>query len=124
MRLFLDTDLPELKQWMDDRGLETKQKPSTVGLIEPGVAAGFLYITDSNLALLDLFITNPKVPFDERDRAIYKIGESLEDLAREMGFECLIWFTKNGNMVMRGINKGFKAEIFTVLRKDITDGPK
>jgi len=56
----------------------------TYGLIVPNIAAGFLIVTDCDLALLEYYVTNPKSDKKERDLALdlitnrlIKYGESI-----------------------------------------------
>lgn len=65
---FLITDLPEY------------------GLIHPEVAAGFLYKTDSFVALLENFISNPNVSLERRSSVLKKIAEQLMQKAKDLGF--------------------------------------
>lgn len=119
MRPYRTSDLPEIQSWTQARGLQTKQKPSMVGAIEPGVAVGFLYITDSNVAIIDYFVSNPAATKEARSLALSAILESLTALARELGFELLWAVSDSENMARRGIEQGWTAKVTTIFTKEI-----
>lgn len=50
---------------------------SNEGFIVPGVAAGFLYLTNSSIAYIDFYITNPDAGVRDRMRAVHKITETI-----------------------------------------------
>lgn len=50
---------------------------STLGWIVPGVAAGFLYVTNSGIALVDGFITNPEASSSDRIKALKAVSNAL-----------------------------------------------
>jgi len=119
LRPFLDSDLAEIQSWMKARNLTTKQKPSTIGVIEPGVACCFLYITDSNWAIMDMMISNPASDPKIRDEALFRIGESLCALAKEIGFELISWVTERDTMVKRGTQAGYQTKAVTFFTKEL-----
>lgn len=79
LRLYTKEDFPFVQEWHCERGIHglTEEDCSPYGYVCPGVAAGFLYSTDSKWALLDGFITNPKAPIRDRYRAVTAIAEAL-----------------------------------------------
>lgn len=88
MRRFYATDINVLRGWY----VAHKQSPPTLymlpeyGLIEPEVAAGFVYLTDApDLCLLDGFVTNPQAPLRKRSQALSLIASSLLQYARAKG---------------------------------------
>jgi hypothetical protein len=70
---------PEVASWFTARSLPIPSHHSlpTNGFIVPGVAAGFLYLTDSDVSILDCFISNPKTTEVERDEALDSIAHHL-----------------------------------------------
>lgn len=79
IREFLPSDLPEINRWFAARGaaeLELRHLPET-GFISPGVAAGFLYLTDSSIALLESYVSSPSAGLKDRSRAIDAITAAL-----------------------------------------------
>jgi len=69
----------EVNEWHRMRNLgpiHSAQLPD-IGYIEPGVAAGFLYRTDSVYGLIDGFISNPLAPKVKAARALQAIAETI-----------------------------------------------
>jgi hypothetical protein len=91
-----------------------------VGYVEPGVAAGWLYQTDSAVAFLETFVANPAAPKVSRWRAMNRIGVALERAARHLGVRRLIATTKSRGMSLIAIrNGGTYLGPFHVLTKEI-----
>lgn len=91
MRLFLPSDWPEYARWNEARGVTPGPLDILpLGFIEPGLAAGFLFVEDrKNVGFLEGFATDPSAPPLRRMRAMLRIGERLEDEARSMGLKVL-----------------------------------
>ncbi len=79
-----------------------------VGLIEEGVAAGFLYRADGGLGLLDGFVSNPDASSEERHKALNEIIVGLMRIANENGITNVIGLTRDPSMAMRVTMLGFK----------------
>lgn len=84
VRRVLELDFYEIEDWFALR--ETKMPPiptfPAVGFIMEGVAAGFIYLTDSTVAIIDCYISNPKSNMDLRNYALDLITEELIKVAR------------------------------------------
>lgn len=72
--------------WGRDMAVPLPEDLPEVGLIVPGVAAGFLIWTDTSVAILDFFITNPKEISFKRGRALNDIIDGLMLRAKQIGF--------------------------------------
>src|SRR5712692_7696099 len=61
MRRYESSDLAEMNEWYARRGMAPMDPAHlpTIGYIEPGVAAGFMYVTDSKLVFLENYVANP-----------------------------------------------------------------
>lgn len=72
-------DFSEIISWFKKRNMP--EPPvwgfSNEGFIAPGIAAGFLYITNSSIAYLDSYISNPESTHEERYTAMEVITEKL-----------------------------------------------
>jgi hypothetical protein len=110
MRRFQPSDLPELNSWYENRGLPPLDGCvlSTIGLIEPGVAALFLYGTDSSVAMLEGLVTNAQAEPTARNRAINEMIIKLLDQARELGFTKVIGLTQDPGTFKRVQQLGFR----------------
>jgi hypothetical protein len=102
--------LDAINGWMLARG--RGQVPLSMcpqeGRVVPGVAAGFLYQTDSDTALLDHFVSNPEAPFDERQAAMDTIADALIHRAGELGFHNIVAMTKSAGIRDRALRMGFR----------------
>jgi hypothetical protein len=78
-----------------------------VGVVEPGVAVGWLYQTDSRVGLLEEFITNPKASSKSRHAAVDEIGLALLARAKELGLVRVIIHTSHRSIARMCIRRGF-----------------
>jgi len=117
-RAFCTADLPEVNSWYAARGRPVVPRaalPAT-GRIVPGVAAGFLYLTDSRLALLEGFISNPTAGLRSRARAIDQITVALLREAKRRGVVDVIGFGASPGIVRRVQQLGMrKVGVFTLV---------
>jgi hypothetical protein len=84
MKRVSDSDLPEILHWFKKRNLVIPPKWlfSDEGFIVPRVAAGFLYLTNSGIARMDCFISNPDVSKADRADALEAIANRILYVAR------------------------------------------
>ncbi|MEQ1874254.1 MAG: hypothetical protein ABL953_11055 [Ilumatobacteraceae bacterium] len=101
-----------VKQWCRSRKLPTTmlQLLPRHGLIVPDVAVAFLYQTDSKIAFVDGFMSNPDASMDDRLSAFDAITEGLEVLARRLGFKHIWVFTTRKGVVAQAERHGWKAD--------------
>lgn len=78
-----------------------------VGFISPGVAAGFLYQTDSCVAIIDGYISNPVLNRADRDEALDEVTQALLNKAKELGFTHVKCETKLTSIGARAERHGF-----------------
>lgn len=111
LRPFAAGDLAELNRWYEKRRLSAV--PGTMlpklGLFAPGVAAGFLYRTDSSVALIDGLVTNPVAPLRVRREAVAAIVDGLRSLAKERGVSHLVAMTERRSTRRVAERAGFAA---------------
>jgi hypothetical protein len=107
MRRYEPGDLAELNAWHAARWLAPLRAGSlpAVGYIEPGVAAGFLYRTDSDLALLDGYITSPAATARARHRAVAAITEALLGSARTDGIRSVVGLCRSPGVARHAIRR-------------------
>jgi hypothetical protein len=84
---------------------EAKSLPMT-GVIEPGVAAMFMYATDSNLCSLEHAITMKGAP--GHTEMIHAMVDVLIEEAKRHGFKRCFVYVGNEHAVKRAIATGFK----------------
>lgn len=110
IRQFTDDDLSQINEWYAAHGAPPvpRTRISNIGRIEPGVAAGFLYQTDSSVCLLEGYVSNPLAASEDRGRALFGITIRLLAEAKDMGFSEVIAMTKDLNIMERAIMHEFK----------------
>jgi hypothetical protein len=110
MRVFRRDDLEAVNGWFSGH----RQPPMvpaalpTLGLIEPGVAAGFLYETDSTMAMVEGYVTNPDAAPADRNAALDEITEALLDCAKDQRFKHVIAICRDDSIEKRAERHGFK----------------
>lgn len=112
VRRFRPEHLAELGRWYVARGLPapTSGVLPRVGYIVPGLAAGFLYRTDSEIALLDGFVSNPEAPPLDRGRAISRVLEALiAEVSTGAGVSHLVGLTRVRGMERLVERAGFAS---------------
>lgn len=110
VRSFEKKDFDQLEKWFKYRNLYMNDVcffPPT-GFIYPGVAAGFLYTTDSAIGIIDSFISNPYSNGKERDKALNGITECLLGAARQKGCKLVKCDTQLEAIETRAKRFGFK----------------
>jgi len=110
MTRFTASHLPEMNGWYERHGKPPVDFPSlpAFGLIEEGLAAGFLYMTDSTMGLLEGFVTNPDAPQPERSEALEKILHGLMEEASLLGVKTLVGLCGTETIVKLGLRNGFR----------------
>lgn len=122
VNLFVETDYKELCEWYHG----WKKNPpkleflSCLGVIVPGIAAGFLTTSNVNVGIIDSFITNRKAGKKDRDQALDLITEKIIYLAKGVGCKALKFNTKYDTIKLRAKKFGFNdVGNYTVFMKEI-----
>ena len=111
MRRFRGEDLDEMNSWYRARGrsaLPIGLLPET-GFFEPGVGAGFLYITDSETSLIEGYITNPIASLRARNRAINMITLALLAEAKRRGSSLVVAICRERGIERRANKFGLRT---------------
>lgn len=77
------------------------------GFIVPGVCAGFLYLTDSDLAIIEGFISNPEATPITRNVGLDLITAALCARAKTLGYIAISAFTQLDIITSRATKHGF-----------------
>lgn len=72
-------------------------------------AAGFLYRTDSSLALLEWIIADPSLPAEARGEAVNAVLTTLIEAARSQGYAALFHMTSHKRLISRLQEHGFNV---------------
>jgi hypothetical protein len=103
VRPFQPEDIKQINSWYGARGIPPIDKHlfPDVGYIEPGVAAGFLYQTDSSLCFIDGYVANPAAPKASRGEAFDAITISIVRTAKDHGFRQILAYTEHPEIKKR-----------------------
>lgn len=99
-----------IASWYHARGLEAPslaQLPQ-VGFIVDGIVAGWVYQTDSSVALLDAVISNPATIPSRRKQATKVLCSTLVDAAVEMGYRDVLFTSSHPTIKRAGEELGFR----------------
>ena len=69
------------------------------GLINKPIASGFVYITNSNIVLLEWIISNPEYKEDDREEVIELLINKIEEVCREIGYKYILTMVKNKRLI-------------------------
>lgn len=83
---FKKEDIKEVNDWYLKRRLPALEEDSfpQVGFVIRGIAAIFIYLTDSNIALIEGLISNPEVSFLKRGRALMSLIHTAHAAAQNL----------------------------------------
>lgn len=121
-RRFKKSDLNQVQEWAKARGAGEMDESllSSTGMIVDGVAAGFLYLTNSRAAIIDGYISNPNSLKLERDQALNAITKGLLELARACGAKFIKCDSQLPAIQQRALANGFKSVgIYAVFTQEL-----
>jgi len=110
LRRYTDADYSTVSNWYKRRDLNPipqKELPK-LGFIVPNIACSYLVQTDSNIAFLDGFISNPAVTHEERVKALAKIDKALIDAAQELGYKKIFVMTQHNTIAEECLLRGYQ----------------
>ena len=119
LRRYKAEDKAELDQWFQAHGMVPTEAAffPPLGFICPGVAVGFVAQTDSGVALMDHYLTNPLASYKERQDALDSITEALLGAASTLGYKRIVALTTAQGIYERALRFGFQdIGNFRVLR--------
>lgn len=105
----------EICEWFSKRNLIIPKSSmlSTNGVIVSDVAAGFLYVTDSSIAFLDYYISNPQSSDKKRAKALEIITMNLQMWAKEMEITHLMANSQIKSIQKLALDNDFKSYGFS-----------
>ena len=121
IRKFKPSDYSTLSVWYS--GHDLKCPPfvllSTTGFISKN-AAGFLYLTNSSLAIIDGYITDINCSAESRWASLNLITEALIKLAKELGCTVIKADSKFESIIALGESFGFRETgSYISIKKDL-----
>lgn len=109
-RAFTPADYAEVASWWEAQGwpvIPPEMLPGT-GVVVPGLAAGFLYKTDSAIAILEFVVANPASDKMERRAALDAVIEALLAYAALVGARAVFTSCQHPSLLARYQNHGFQ----------------
>ena len=105
-------------RWYEIAPLPLQFLPQS-GFVVEDVAMGFLYRTDSKLALIENLSANPMLPRETRTLGLDAVVAAIAEEARALGFEVLVGYTNVNAVIERALRHGFTTddEKFQVVTK-------
>lgn len=107
----LDLDFDEIGKWFESRGSKLPDISffPRCGFIVHGIAAGFIYFTDSSIAIIDCYVSNPDSNITQRGDALDLITKALIEQAQFHKCKMLKCDTKLEAVKQRALSHGFKS---------------
>lgn len=101
--------LLDIADWYKGHGLSMPNSGmlSDMGFIADGRVAGWLYVTNSNLAIIENVISDPKSIPSLRRASLDKLMGFMIDTALAMGYTSIIGITKHPQMIKISKKFGF-----------------
>lgn len=102
--------LPLIKLWYQRRGMKMPRTGllSTTGYIVDGRVAGWLHLTDSDIALIEGIIADPMSVPGLRRESLNKLSGYLIDTAILLGYNTVLAISKHPNIIQLSERYGFK----------------
>lgn len=116
-------DFPVIVHWYRKHKL-TPPDPralSDVGFVADGRVAGWLYLTNSNIAIIEGIVSDPDSTKSLRKESLNKLVGFLIDFAMNLGYTQIIGITKHPHMKELGKRFGFKTIPHTVIYLDASE---
>ena len=109
-RPYTDNDYPDLIRWyMEwDEPVPPREMLPLNGFVVPGICAGFLYLTDSKLGIIDCYISNPMISPYVRNKFLNIMTESIIKCAQLNGCRALMASSNVSAIKKRSELHGFK----------------
>jgi len=106
-----------LKDWANRRQIPLSEPEflPKFGVVCPGIAAGFLYRTDSSFGLIENLIANPDSDKTERDQALTTIVHELIHLAPQLKIQRLVCLSALPAVQARALQLGFEPVLSNVV---------
>lgn len=110
VKRFMNEDYPSLCEWYIAKGMNPPLLDDlpTYGLIEPGVAAGFMILTDARVGFLEYYISSPGSTKNTRDKALDEITVKLIDYGKKYGLKYFKADTQLVSIGQRAMKHGFE----------------
>lgn len=108
--VFTSGHIEEVNEWRKKRGsasIDGSSFPEN-GLIIPGVAAVFIYLTDSDIAMIEGLISNPSAGIMERGRGIKRLVSAAHATASKLRSKVVV-IIENDGVSKLALGLGYKS---------------
>jgi len=120
LRLVNHADYKTIDDWYLSRGQNTLRQFPKLGYIMPGVAAGFVYQTDSDICLVEGFVSNPKAPARKVFKAFDSITIACLKTSGAMGYTRVFAFTQKRSIKSLALRHCFTSRgDFMIFEKEM-----
>ena len=105
-----------IRDWASMRqenAIDAKYLPK-LGLVSQGVAVGFLQQTNTPIAYLEFFMTNPQANAFKRGKALQDIAKGLLEIAKTKNIDIVQMNSKHASLLHLGKTLGFKETLARV----------
>lgn len=118
-RLLNESDYDKLCTWWENENFTPPPKHklplnATGGVMifkdDVDICAGFLYTTNSSIALLEFTIANKDYREKDRKEAIRLLIKSLCNIGKDLGFDTVFTMCQNPFLINHFKNEGFVAD--------------
>ena len=75
------------------------------------IAAGFLYLSNSEVAWLDWIVSNPEYKDEDRKQALELLINTLEEVAKQQGYSVIITITKSKHLIDTHKKMGYTVDM-------------
>lgn len=109
IRAYKSSDYATLSQWWEAYNWTPPPEDSlpSSGIVVEGVCAGFLYITNSKMGIMEWIVGNPDASKEARAEAIEKTITAIQGMARGFGIKYLFSSIKHPNLIEHYERAGF-----------------
>jgi hypothetical protein len=77
---------------------------------ETPIMAGFLYLSNSKVAWMDWIVSNPEYKEKDRKEALELLISSLEEVARQQGYNIVLSITRNKSLIQSHEKLGYTVD--------------
>jgi hypothetical protein len=109
IRRYTHRDYPMIKEWYEKRGKTAPQPAqlSDTGYIADGRVCGFLYLTNSNMAMIEGIVANPDTVPSLRRASLTRLIGFMIDTALLLGYENIFGIGKHPSITEEAKRFGF-----------------
>lgn len=108
-RQYLEFDYTQISHWFMDRKMNppSRLELPSIGFIVDDYCEGFLIRTDTNTAIIDFMVTNPKADKLYRKQAMDKVVKALISMAKRKNFHKVKCDSQIPSIKEKAIELGF-----------------